>query len=445
MLRKNSKKIQKGDTFIAIGKGINYVDDAIKNGASKIISEKKLDFKNNIVVKDTLKYYQEYIYNKNYKKIKNIKFIGITGTNGKTTTAYLIYQMLKQMGVRACYIGTIGFYHNDTYEEIEHTTPDIDELYEMLEKCYNEKINFVVMEVSSHALKQNRIYGLKYDITIFTNFTQDHLDYHVSMEDYLESKVKLFKLLKDGGSAIINCDDLNYKKFVFDNNKNILIGSNGDVKVNNITLYHNKTDISFYYKKDYFKTINMVGKYNAYNYLEAVITLNCLGFDIDKVLNVNVEAPPGRMELIKYDNNSIFIDYAHTPDAMENVLSCINEIKINKVITIFGCGGNRDNGKRKKMGFVATSLSDYVIITDDNPRFENGESIIKDIVEGINTCNYEIIRDRKSAIKKGIELLTDNDILLILGKGHENYQIIDGVKYDFDDKRTVFELLKKDL
>jgi len=441
MLRKNSKKVKPGDSFVVIGDGIKYVDEAINNGATEIIAEQKIDGIDNMVVKDTQKYYQDYIYNIYYEKIKDIKFIGITGTNGKTTTAYLIYQMLNKLNIKCAYIGTIGFYHNGTYDEISHTTPDIDDLYEMLQICKNENTEYVVMEVSSHALKQNRIYGLKFDIAIFTNFTQDHLDYHETMNDYLESKIKLFKLLKEKGTAIINSDDENYKNFVLKQNKNILVGLNGDVKINTIILNHNKTDVEFLYDKVYYKSLNMVGKYNAYNYLEAVVALNSLGFSIDKILKLDVTPPLGRMELIKYKNNSIFIDYAHTPDAFTNVLNCVNELKVSKIITIFGCGGNRDSSKRKIMGDIATKLSDYVIITDDNPRNEDGKLIIKDIIFGIEKNNYEIIRNRKEAIKKGVELLTDNDILMILGKGHENYQIIGDVKHHFDDRKVVEELI----
>ena len=442
MLKKNSKKVKPGDSFVVIDDGIKYIDEAIDNGAVRIISTQKYKNIDTLIVNDPLNYYNNYIYNIYYNKIKDIKLIGITGTNGKTTTAYLIYQMLNKLNIKCAYIGTIGFYHNKTYDEISHTTPDIDDLYEMLEICKNENIEYVVMEVSSHALKQNRIYGLKFDITIFTNFTQDHLDYHETMNDYLESKIKLFELLKEKGTAIINSDDENYKNFILKQNKNILVGLNGDVKINNIVLNHNKTDVEFLYDKAYYKSLNMVGKYNAYNYLEAVTTLHCIGFNIDKILELDITAPPGRMELIKYKNNSIFIDYAHTPDAFTNVLNCVNELKVNKIITIFGCGGNRDSSKRKIMGDIATKISDYVIITDDNPRNEDGDLIIKDIISGIEKNNYEVIRKRKEAIKKGVELLTDNDILMILGKGHENYQIIGDTKHHFDDREAVEELIK---
>ena len=442
MLKKNSKKVKPGDSFVVIGDGIKYIDEAINNGATQIISTQKYENIDTLIVNDPLNYYNNYIYNTYYNKIKDIKLIGITGTNGKTTTAYLIYQMLNKLNIKCAYIGTIGFYHNENYDEICHTTPDIDDLYEMLEICKGENTEYVVMEVSSHALKQNRIFGLKFDITIFTNFTQDHLDYHETMNDYLESKIKLFKLFKKEGIAIINSDDENYTKFVLKRNKNILIGLNGDVKINNIVLNHNKTDIEFLYDKVYFKTLNMVGKYNAYNYLEAVITLHSLEFNIDKILELDLIPPPGRMELIKYKNNSIFIDYAHTPDAFTNVLNCVNELKVNKIITIFGCGGNRDIYKRKIMGNIAAKLSDYVIITDDNPRYEDGNQIISDIISGIEKNNYEVIRERKEAIKAGIELLVDNDILMILGKGHENYQIISDIKYHFDDREVVKNLIK---
>lgn len=443
MLKKDSRKVVPGDTFVDTTFNKEYVYDAVKNGASLIISKFKYD-NNTIIVDDPKQYYNEYIYNKYYDKIKDLTLIGITGTNGKTTTSYIIYEILNKMNVKCAYIGTIGFYKNNQIKVLNNTTPDIEELYEYLYECSLENIKYVVMEVSSHALDQDRVYGLKYDACIFTNLTEDHLDYHKNMDEYKKTKMLLFDKLRNKRIAIINSDDCNYKDFMFDNNYNVKVGKFGDYKIKNIKLNIDSLDLTFNFKKDYFKHLNLVGKYNAYNYLEAVATLNYLNFDLNKILEVDVFAPPGRMYLINYKNNKIFIDYAHTPDAMEKVLKSVNEFKKNKIITIFGCGGDRDKNKRSIMGNIASSYSDKVIITNDNPRNENENNIISDIVMGIKKENYEIIKDRKKAIIEGISYLNDNDILLILGKGHENYQIINDKKRYFSDLNTTMEIINSE-
>lgn len=443
MLKKDSRKVVPGDTFVDTTFNKEYVYDAVKNGASLIISKFKYD-NNTIIVDDPKQYYNEYIYNKYYDKIKDLTLIGITGTNGKTTTSYIIYEILNKMNVKCAYIGTIGFYKNNQIKVLNNTTPDIEELYEYLYECSLENIKYVVMEVSSHALDQDRVYGLKYDACIFTNLTEDHLDYHKNMDEYKKTKMLLFDKLRNKRIAIINSDDCNYKDFMFNNNYNVKVGKFGDYKIKNIKLNIDSLDLTFNFKKDYFKHLNLVGKYNAYNYLEAVATLNYLNFDLNKILEVDVFAPPGRMYLINYKNNKIFIDYAHTPDAMEKVLKSVNEFKKNKIITIFGCGGDRDKNKRSIMGNIASSYSDKVIITNDNPRNENENNIISDIVMGIKKENYEIIKDRKKAIIEGISYLNDNDILLILGKGHENYQIINGKKKYFSDLNTTMEIINSE-
>ena len=443
MLKKDSRKVVPGDTFVDTTFNKEYVYDAVKNGASLIISKFKYD-NNTIIVDDPKQYYNEYIYNKYYDKIKDLTLIGITGTNGKTTTSYIIYEILNKMNVKCAYIGTIGFYKNNQIKVLNNTTPDIEELYEYLYECSLENIKYVVMEVSSHALDQDRVYGLKYDACIFTNLTEDHLDYHKNMDEYKKTKMLLFDKLRNKRIAIINSDDCNYKDFMFDNNYNVKVGKFGDYKIKNIKLNIDSLDLTFNFKKDYFKHLNLVGKYNAYNYLEAVATLNYLNFDLNKILEVDVFAPPGRMYLINYKNNKIFIDYAHTQDAIEKVLKSVNEFKKNKIITIFGCGGDRDKNKRSIMGNIASSYSDKVIITNDNPRNENENNIISDIVMGIKKENYEIIKDRKKAIIEGISYLNDNDILLILGKGHENYQIINGKKRYFSDLNTTMEIINSE-
>lgn len=440
MLKKDSRKVVPGDTFVDTTFNKEYVYDAVRNGAAFIISKIKYD-ENTIVVDDPKEYYNNYIYNKYYEKIKDITLIGVTGTNGKTTTSYIIYDILNKMDIKCAYIGTIGFYKNGTIKELNNTTPDIEELYEYLYECALDDIRYVVMEVSSHALVQDRVYGLKYDACIFTNLTEDHLDYHKNMDEYKKAKLLLFDKLRNKRIAIINSDDQNYKDFIFSNNYNVKVGKLGDFRIRNIKLNDDSLDLKFGFKNEYFKHLNMVGKYNAYNYLEAVATLVYLNFDINEILKIDVLAPPGRMYIVKYKDNTIFIDYAHTPDAMEKVLKSVNEFKKNKVFTIFGCGGDRDKFKRSIMGNIASIYSDKVIITNDNPRTENEDDIISDIVSGIKIDNYEIVKNRKDAIIKGVSYLDKNDILLILGKGHEDYQIIGNEKKHFSDLEVLKDII----
>lgn len=440
MLKKDSRKVVPGDTFVDTTFNKEYVYDAVRNGAALIISKIKYD-ENTIVVDDPKEYYNNYIYNKYYEKIKDITLIGVTGTNGKTTTSYIIYDILNKMDIKCAYIGTIGFCKNGTIKELNNTTPDIEELYEYLYECTLDDIRYVVMEVSSHALVQDRVHGLKYDACIFTNLTEDHLDYHKNMDEYKKAKLLLFDKLRNKRIAIINSDDQNYKDFIFSNNYNVKVGKFGDFRIRNIKLNDDSLDLKFGFKNEYFKHLNMVGKYNAYNYLEAVAALVYLNFDINEILKIDVLAPPGRMYIVKYKDNTIFIDYAHTPDAMEKVLRSVKEFKKNKVFTIFGCGGDRDKFKRSIMGNIASIYSDKVIITNDNPRTENEDDIISDIVSGIKTDNYEIVKNRKDAIIKGVSYLDKNDILLILGKGHEDYQIIGNEKKHFSDLEVLKDII----
>ena len=440
MLKKDSRRVVPGDTFVDTTFNKEYVYDAVRNGAALIISKIKYD-EDTIVVDDPKEYYNNYIYNKYYDKIKDITLIGVTGTNGKTTTSYVIYDILNKMDVKCAYIGTIGFYKNGVIKELNNTTPDIEELYEYLYECANDDIKYVVMEVSSHALDQDRVYGLKYDACIFTNLTEDHLDYHKNMEEYKKAKLLLFNKLRNKRIAIVNSDDQNYKDFMLSNNYNVKVGRFGDFKIKDIKLNDDSLDLKFSFKNDYFKHLNMVGKYNAYNYLEAIAALVYLNFDINEILKIDVFTPPGRMYIVKYKDNTIFIDYAHTPDAMEKVLKSVNEFKKNRIITIFGCGGDRDRFKRSIMGDIASSYSDKVIITNDNPRNEDDDSIIFDIVGGIKKDNFEIVKNRRDAIIKGISYLGKNDILLILGKGHEDYQIIGNIRNHFSDLEVVREII----
>lgn len=449
MLVTDSRKVKKGDTFIALRgvdtDGHDYIEAAIDNGASKIICETGDYPVETVRVDNTNQYYLDYIYNTYYDKVKGLKLIGVTGTSGKTTTCFLVYNMLKDLGCKVAYIGTIGFYMDDFVRELNNTTPLIDELYGILSECVDNNMEYVVMEVSSHALDLNRVYGLEFDACGFTNISQDHLDYHKTIEAYASCKVKLFHMLRGNKNSVINIDDDHSSMFLVDGNNNVTISENkGDVSIYDIKLTNLGIDFKFdYLGKSYSKTIDMVGKYNIYNYMMAVMLINSFGFDIDSILSLDVKAPRGRMEMVKFGTNSIFVDYAHKPDAVRKVLENAHEFCKGRIITIIGCGGNRDSLKRPIMGGIASDNSDYVIFTNDNPRNEDPNVIMNDILEGVHNKNYEVIFDRKSAIDKGVSMLSDNDVLLILGKGHEDYQIIKGVKYHLDDMECVNEAIKK--
>lgn len=449
-LKTDSRKVKPGDTFIAIRNvntdGHNFIEQAIENGAVKIICEEGEYAVETEIVSNTRKYLNEYLYANYYPQIKDMKLIGVTGTNGKTTTCFLVYQMLKKLGRNPAYIGTIGFYYKDVKKELNNTTPDVDLLYEMLVEAKEAGCDTVVMEVSSHALDKNRIYGLEFDEVAFTNLTQDHLDYHKTLENYSDAKRKLFALTRNEKVAIINGDDEYSKKFMLTENKNIVISINfGDCLIKNMDFSHLDTKIHFTFdNQEYETTIKMVGRYNVYNFLTAMLLVHNLGFEIEQILNLTNElvSPNGRMEKIDYKTNSIFIDYAHTPDAVINVLKSAEEYKKGKVITIIGCGGDRDRTKRPIMGRAAEEHSDYVIFTNDNPRTEDDHQIMQDILDGLNKKNHEVIYNREEAIKKGIALLNENDILMILGKGHEDYQIIGTEKHHFSDQEVVLESIK---
>lgn len=448
-IKTNSKRIKKGDTFIALKgmtyDGHDYIEEAIENGAEKIICEHGEYNVQTIIVPSTKEYLNNYLDTNYYNKIKDITLIGITGTNGKTTSCYFIYELLKMLDVKCAYIGTIGFFIDKKERDLNNTTPEILELYEMFLECKSRGVNVIVMEVSSHALELDRVHGLKFNYVCFTNLTVDHLLFHKTMDNYLNAKKKLFNMLKKDAISITNVDDKYKDNFLLDNT--ITYGeSKSDFNIIKYKLKLDKTIYKFRYNnKNYKVKMNVIGKYNIYNSLVAIIVLVNMGYNIKKVIKLfkRIKLPSGRLDMIKYKKNVIFVDYAHTPDAVKNVLTNAIKFKKNKIYTIIGCGGNRDKTKRKDMGIIATELSDYVIFTNDNPRNEDEMEIVNDMINGIINENYEVILDRSKAIKRGIDLLNKKDILFILGKGHEEYQLINGIKHHFSDKEEVLNYINK--
>ena len=450
MLKVNSRKIEQGDTFIAIKSAVrdghDYIEDAIDRGAACIIAEHG-DYKvKTIIVPDTRKYLADYLKDLYADKLDKIKLIGITGTNGKTTSCYLIYQLLNHLGVKAAYIGTIGFYLPDSHRPLVNTTPDLYDLYEMFVESVNAGCTVVAMEVSSQALANRRLEGIKFDVACFTNLTQDHLDYHKTMKEYENAKLMLFENVKKSGKAIVNIDDQYGKDFVLDRNKNILLGKgNVDYQISDVVLTNNHSIFKVTHDDEVKEIILPIpGTYNIYNYMNAYIVCDNLKLDVDDVIKetLNLKAPDGRYQIVKNDKVTVIIDYAHTPDAVENVIKSVREYAQGRIFTLVGCGGDRDKTKRPIMGRIATDNSDYVVFTSDNPRTEDPDAILKDIVTGLTKTNFEVISDRKEAIKKAISLLEQNDILLVLGKGHEDYQIIGTEKFHFSDFEEVSRYVK---
>ena len=423
----NSKKIKKGDIFIAIGNGHKYVEEAIINGASKVIVEygkysvptKKVRSTRNYLIKYLKKYY--------YNDIKDLNIIGVTGTNGKTTTAYLIYQALNLLNSKTSYIGTIGFYIDGKEKDLDNTTPDLIDLYEMLLESKQKGCKNVVMEVSSHSLSLKRVNAIKFDYALFTNLTHEHLNYHKTMNKYFKAKKKLIKLLKNKKNKIVNIDDKYMKKL---KRKSTTIGCKGDYKIGKY--YYDKKTVFYLNDKKY--KMNLLGRHNIYNMSFTISLLEKMGYcNIGNIIS-KLLPPPGRLEQVK---DNIFVDYAHTEDAVEKIINTVKEFAKGRIIVVLGCGGNRDKTKRPVMAKVATSLSDYSIFTSDNPRFEKASDILNDMIKDLNNTNYEVIEDRKKAIEKGIQIREKNDILLVLGKGHEKYQIINDIKYPFNDVEII--------
>lgn len=450
-IQSDSRKIRPGDTFVAVKCEVNdghqYIEKAIENGATKIVAERG-DYNVPTLIVDNSRLYLEEYLEKNYNKyLEEMTIIGITGTNGKTTSAYLIYQALNKLGIKTGYIGTIGFFLDEKIMNLPNTSVDICDTYDLLMKAYEAGFKTIVMEVSSHALANGRLKTLSFDYTIFTNLTQDHLDYHKTMENYALAKQLLFKKIKKNGKAFINIDDKYMDYFLLDDNKNITYGFN-DSDYSICDYQMNINGSKFIVKNDNTQiTINtkLLGRYNVYNILTLVALLREMNISISSIQEVipTLVAPSGRMEFINYNDNAIIIDYAHTPDAIEKVITTVQEVIHGKTYVVFGCTGDRDRTKRPIMTRLVNNLSDYFIITNDDPHFEDPNQIVDDMVKDFSSNKYEICLDRKKAIIKGISLLKQGDILFILGKGHEEFMIVGKDKIPFNDKEIVTTYLSQ--
>lgn len=446
----DSRKVKAGDTFVAIigfhEDGHDYIEEAIAKGATRLVVSKEIIPYDDVeieVVEDTKKYLAKYLKDTYSKEINTLKIVGITGTNGKTTTSYLIYQMLQQLHVPVAMIGTLGFYSPNSFYTLQNTTPDILTIYNLLLKAKEDDCKVVVMEISSHALDQQRLFGISLSVACFTNLSLDHLDYHGTMKNYLLAKLKILEYLKKDGITIVNQDDKHSEAFIDDSV--ITIGyQESDYQILKTYITTTCTKILFVYDRQYLVTTKLLGKFNVYNYIMALAVVNQLNYPIEQCIKVtpSLRCPLGRCSIYYLQGATIVIDYAHTPDAIKKMITSFSEDTQGRIITVIGCGGNRDINKRPIIGEIATKYSDYVIFTTDNPRFEEPKKIIEDMIVSISSKNYEVIENRKEAIKKAISLLSKGDILLILGKGHEEYQVIQGQKIPYSDIKEVSKYLE---
>ncbi len=447
-------KITKDCAFVCIeGKrfdGHSFAQQAVDAGAAVVITQRDLGIKRQIIVDDTRKAYSLMCANLFGRPAEKLKLIGVTGTNGKTTTCFLLKGILDANGEKTGLIGTVKNMVGDEEYPANLTTPDPMELQELFARMVEAGCKYCVMEVSSQALSQQRVYGMRFEEAIFTNLTREHLDYHGSFENYREAKHILFTQSK---TAIINVDDGSAESMV----------EGTDCKV--IT-FSTKRDSAHYTAKNINLKISGVeyelvaqgiigrvhfkvpGLFSVYNSMGAAICAVDLGIPFKSVLSAMAElrGVPGRMEIVPTDTNyTVIIDYAHTPDALENVIKAIKGTAMGRIITVFGCGGDRDRTKRPIMGKIVTEMSDIAIVTSDNPRSEDPEAIIADIVAGITRSRATVytVPDRTQAIEKALNKAKANDVVLLAGKGHETYQILNTGKIHYDEREIVANILNK--
>lgn len=453
----DSRKASENSLYVAVkgtvSNGHSFISSSIEKGATVIVCEDLPEFLDEqityIKVKDSSKTLGHLASNFYGNPSEKLNLIGITGTNGKTSVTTLLFDIFKNLGFKSVLISTVEYRIDDEVFPSTHTTPDVLTLNKILSSAVEKNCEYAFMEVSSHGIVQNRTEGLHFRIAGFTNLTHDHLDYHKTFENYLKAKKRFFDELPETSTAITNLDDKN-GTVMLQNTK----AEKKTYALKTLADYHGKIleeDFSGmllnFNGKEFWTTLT--GKFNAYNLLLAFAVTVELGFHADDVLQQisKLHRINGRFETMKSPGGIFFvIDYAHTPDALENVLDTINDIrtKNERLITVFGCGGDRDHSKRPEMGQIATRKSTLAIITSDNPRNEDPESIIKDIETGVepqNFSKYTAIPDRKEAIKMAIKFAEPKDIVLIAGKGHETYQEINGIRHHFDDRETVHELV----
>jgi UDP-N-acetylmuramoyl-L-alanyl-D-glutamate--2,6-diaminopimelate ligase len=454
----DSRKIGEDYAFFALPShntdSRRYIAEAIANGASVIITDSKCDTNDTVqvVVKDIFHFMSLFgakFYN--YPD-RELNIIGITGTNGKTTVTYMIESILANSGIECGVIGTVNYRYKSKVIEADNTTPQSLDIYRIMRDISDSGIKYLVMEVSSHALSLGRVYGMEFDVAVFTNLTREHLDFHKNMDKYFEAKSTLFKELGAGRKnnkkcAIINADDEYGEKLLKAGiSAEIKLYSaiekrTTDFKASNIEITNNGTVFNLVFCNERVKIrIRHIGLHNVYNALAALAAAVCSGISLEKAVEGlnNSRQAPGRLEKVNTVGLGfeVVVDYAHTDDALGNVLRALKEIEPKRIITVFGCGGDRDRTKRPLMGKTAVEMSDFVFVTSDNPRTEEPCQIILDIEVGIRRAgkkNYKVVVDRETAIKEAVIMADKGDIILLAGKGHETYQIASGGNIHFSD------------
>lgn len=440
--------VKEGCAFVCITgarfDGHSVAEEMLKQGAKAVIVTRDLGLKEQIIVENTREAYALMCKNLFGRGADKLKIIGITGTNGKTTTAFVIKDILKELGVQSGLIGTVKNMVGDKDFHTELTTPDPYDMHALFKMMVDDGIEYCVMETSSQAFHQMRLAGIHFVVGAFTNLTQDHLDYHGTLDEYKKCKKNLF----------INCD-----KAIFNNDDeasafmregieapatDYSINEGSAYKAENVQLFSDRVE---YDLNGHRVVFHIPGGFSVYNSLTAISVVNNLGFDLETVIKAAFYAKSvsGRVEVLKTNTDfSVIIDYAHSPDGLEKAINAVRGFTKGRVITLFGCGGDRDKTKRPKMGRIAAELSDIVVVTSDNPRTEDPEEIIKDILEGIDTENKEIITivDRSEAIKKAISIAQQDDAILLAGKGHETYQVIGKERVHYDEREVVAEVLE---
>lgn len=453
----NSKRVQPGDLFICLTgehvDGHEYAEEALANGAVACVVERQLSIDApQIVVHSTEEMIANIASELYANPSRKLNIIGVTGTNGKTTVTHLIQKIFESFGHKCALIGTLGhkFSSDDSYRDAKHTTPQAPELQELLYNINEKCIDNVVMEVSSHSLVQHRVDYVDFNGAVLTNLTQDHLDFHITMENYFRAKSILFSELVSGDFAVINNDDNYAEQFKEVISPTVSLYTYGvtkdsDVMAKDITFQNSGVSFTCIVKgKEYKATFSMNGMFSVYNILTAITTALACGFDIEKTIHTleGIPGVAGRFEIV-ITKPIVIVDYAHTPDGLENVLKAARDILLpeGKLICIFGCGGDRDSTKRPKMGRIAEDYADKVIVTSDNPRSENPQQIITDILAGFRSVKDVIVEpDRELAIKAAHDIAGENDVILVAGKGHEDYQILANETIHFDDREKVREI-----
>lgn len=458
-LQTDSRLINPGDLFICItglvSDGHEYAAKAVESGAVALVVERVLDLEvPQLLVHNTRDAMAALACHFYGYPSTDMKIIGVTGTNGKTTTANIIEHILRDQDMQTGLMGTIQMKIGNEYTEMERTTQEALQMQQAFSRMRDVDTDYCVMEVSSHALDLSRVKGTRFRTAVFTNLTQDHLDYHVTMEKYHEAKSLLFSRLDNTyyadeskrQFAVLNADDPAHELFKQVTSAQVItygIDNDCDVRASNISITAQGTEfLVTTFAGEASIRMKLVGKFNVYNALGAIASTLAEGITIEQIKNSleKIDVVDGRMEVVDAGQDFlVLVDYAHTPDGLQNALSTISEFAEGRIITVFGCGGDRDRTKRPIMGKVAAEYSDYIYVTSDNPRTENPDSILDDIVPGIvnagyETDKYELIVDRQAAINKAIAEAGPKDVILIAGKGHETYQIIGKEKHDFDDR-----------